>query len=137
MPRLRTTTISATYAGRKILDPEAQNNTLADTAFEFSRRYTTSEEQILDADSPLIRTHGNAAGNFPLSVCYDFPHESAAYEFLLGLFAFCDSHQKGELTFAAGETAATYTAGLSGVVANISRMPACWRVTANYSFVVT
>lgn len=137
MPRLKSKTLAATYAGRKILDPEAANNSLADIAFEFSRRYTTSEEQIIDADAPLIRTHGNAAGNFPLSVCYDFPTESAAYEFLLDVFAFCDAHQKGDFTFTAGETSATYAAGLSGVVANISRMPACWRVSVNYSFVVT
>lgn len=137
MPRLREKTITATYAGRKLFDPTASNQTLEESYYEFARRYTTAEEAILDADAPIIRSHGNASGSFPLSVCYDFPTQADAYEYMLDVLHFCDANQTGVFSFTAGHATETYNAGLSSVNARVSREPATFRVTVSYSFLLT
>lgn len=134
MARLRSTSISVIYAGKKLFDPTAKNNTLADSQFNFTRNYTTASNQILDSPMPIIRAHGNASGTFPLSVCYDFPDEDSAYEFLLSTLAWCDENQTGTLEVKIGDFASATLAGLTNITANLAYMAAVHRVTVNYSF---
>lgn len=135
MARLRSKTISVVYADRKLFDPTSRDNTLAEPAMEFTRSFTTDANPIINAEVPVIRSYGNASATFPLSVCYDFPDEPDAYEFLLAMMAWCRDNQTGTLEVSVGDFAMASLAGLTDMSARLSYSPGSVRVTVNYSFV--
>ena len=136
MARFRSKDTTIYYAGTKIYDGSNKNNCLAELP-AISRQYSTTAEQIVDAENPVIRAYGNAAGAMSVSVLIDFENEYAAFRNQMAWTDFAETHQKGQLYIDFGNRAETgWEAGLESFEVETIYVPGAVRLNLRFSFIL-
>lgn len=135
--RIKSNVMSVVYAGRDLL---GVGGYIEAEGYGWSENYTTSTEDLLNAESPELVTNKNARGEMQLPVCVDFDSEIAAFTYALSARAHARANQTGKLTVAVGSSLNEWQAGVNSLNAefryvgsgNLSRV----RLTLTYSFVL-
>lgn len=136
MARFRSKEISIYYAGSKLYDGYDETQSLAELP-SISRQYSTSAEQIVDAEAPIIRAYGNAAGGMSVSVLLDFQNEYTAFRHQMAWTNFADSHQTGQLYIDYGNREEHgWEAGLESFEVETVYVPGAVRLNLRFSFIL-
>jgi hypothetical protein len=129
--RLKSNIIKITYDGAVLLEPGMH---IDGSQYGFSRSFTTSADDVLDAVSPEIRAFGNAHGEMPMAIAVDFDNEESAFSESLDRVAFMEDHQTGILEITIGKKKYAWHSGISNVSTSLSYMPESVRLIVNYTF---
>jgi hypothetical protein len=129
--RIKSNIISVTYADRDILLPGGH---IAADSYGWSRNFTTTAEQLLDASSALVRSYGNAQGEFPLPICADFDSEPEAIQAAVEATKHAELYTTGTLRLAVGDKLIEWQAGVQNLSVLIQYMPSSIRLTLTYNF---
>lgn len=126
--------LTVTYAGRVLVAP---GDYLSEDVQTFGLSFTTQADALLGAGRKLLRSHGNAEGSHEVATAEDLPTMEAAYEKLLELSDFAESHPTGDLVVQVGETRRAWKAGLSGIEASFQgTIRSKVRLTVRWPFVL-
>lgn len=131
--RIKSKIITIEYAGQALLAPGEH---ISGQDYGGSRSFSTTAEDILNADTPTVRAYGNAQGSKTFDVCLDFSTEDEAIAEALTRLDFLEAHQTGTLTLTVGTVSRSWQAGVQSADWRISYTPDSVRLTLSYSFVL-
>lgn len=129
--RIKSNVITIEYAGEVLLQPGGHIN---GQSYGGSRNFTTTAEDVVDAENPIIRSYGNAQGGMNFDVCIDFEDEGEAVAEAMQRVKHLEEHQTGVFSLTVGASQQRYEAGITSADWAISYMVDTVRLTISYSF---
>ena len=131
--RIKSNVITIEYADEVLLQPGGHIN---GQDYGGSRNFTTTAEDVIDADSPVIRAYGNAQGNMNFDICVDFGSEDEAITEAMTRMHHLETHQSGVFKLKVGDTVNAWQAGIQSTDWRISYTVDSVRLTFSYSFIL-
>lgn len=131
--RIKSNVITIEYAGEVLLQPGGHLN---GQDYGGSRSFTSTAEDVVDAENPVIRSYGNAQGSMNFDVCIDFGSEDEAITEAMTRMHHLETHQSGVFNLKVGDTVNAWQAGIQSADWSISYTVDTVRLTFSYSFIL-
>lgn len=131
--RIKSNVITIEYAGEVLLQPGGHLN---GQDYGGSRSFTSTAEDVVDAENPVIRAYGNAQGSMNFDVCIDFGSEDEAITEAMTRMHHLETNQSGIFKLKVGDTVNAWQAGIQSADWSISYTVDTVRLTFSYSFIL-